>query len=74
MDSNMPGSLSGINVLRVLRHDPELKNTHVVIVSDNSPEDLARADVVKANAYITKLCRKQDLLDWYSSYKEIVTA
>jgi CheY-like chemotaxis protein len=32
LDINMPGSLSGINVLRVLRQDQELKDMHVVIL------------------------------------------
>ena len=69
LDISMPGSLSGIDVLRILRQDPEVKDTHVVIVSGHSPEDFAQADISMANAYITKPCCKQDLLDWYSSYK-----
>jgi CheY-like chemotaxis protein len=70
LDINMPGSLNGIDVLRVVRQDPELKDMHVVIVSGHAPEDFAQADLLMANAYITKPCCKQDLLDWYSSYKE----
>lgn len=69
LDISMPGSLSGIDVLRVLRQDPEVKDMHVVIVSGHPREDFAQADVLMANAYITKPCCKQDLLDWYSSYE-----
>jgi CheY-like chemotaxis protein len=69
LDINLPGALSGINVLRVLRQDPELKHTHVVIVSALSPQELAKADVLKADAYITKPFCKQDLLDWYAGYE-----
>ena len=74
LDISMPGTLSGINVLRVLRQDPELKHIHVVIVSGHRPEELAQSDVLKANAYITKPFSKQDLLAWYDGYKEIVAA
>ena len=69
LDINLPGALSGINVLRVLRPDPELKHTHVVSVSALSPQELAKADVLKADAYITKPFCKQDLLDWYAGYE-----
>ena len=69
LDITMPGALSGINVLRILRQDPELKDTHVVIVSALSPQELAKKDVLKADAYITKPFCKQDLLDWYAGYE-----
>lgn len=69
LDISLPGALSGINVLRVLRQDPELKHTHIVIVSALSPQELAKADVLKADAYITKPFCKQDLLDWYAVYE-----
>ena len=69
LDISLPGALSGINVLRVLRQDPELKHTHIVIVSALSPQELAKADVLKADAYITKPFCKQDLLDWYAEYE-----
>ena len=69
LDITMPGALSGINVLRILRQDPELKDTHVVIVSALSPQELAKADVLKADAYITKPFCKLDLLDWYAGYE-----
>jgi CheY-like chemotaxis protein len=69
LDISMPGVLNGINVLRVLRQDPELQDTHVVIVSGLSPQELAKADVLKADAYITKPFCKQDLLDWYAGYE-----
>ena len=68
LDISMPGVLNGINVLRVLRQDPELQDTHVVIVSGLSSQELAKADVLKADAYITKPFCKQDLLDWYAGY------
>ena len=69
LDISMPGALNGINVLRVLRQDPELQHTHVVIVSALSPQELAKADFLKADAYITKPFCKQDLLDWYAGYE-----
>jgi CheY-like chemotaxis protein len=68
LDIGMPGSLNGLNVLRVLRQDPELKQIHIVIVSGRSPQDLIESDTLKADAYISKPFSRQDLADWSASY------
>ena len=68
LDIGMPGSLSGLNVLRILRQDPELKQIHVVIVSGRSPRDLSESDALKADAYISKPFSRQDLADWFAAY------
>ena len=68
LDIGLPGSLSGIVVMRVLRLDPELNHIHIVVVSGREPEDIARSDVLKADAFITKPFSRQDLLDWYQAY------
>ncbi len=69
LDIGMPGSLNGLNVLRVLRQDPELKHIHVVFVSGRDPKDLSEADALKADAYITKPFSRQNVADWFANFK-----
>jgi len=65
----MPGTLSGINVLRILRQEAGFREIHVVIVSALHPHELQKSDVLLADAYITKPFSKQHLIDWYEQYK-----
>lgn len=69
LDIGLPGKLDGLAVLREMRRDPQLKKTQVVIVSGRNPRSLDEQDVLQADAYITKPFNRQDLQDWYQSYK-----
>ncbi|MCE5300644.1 MAG: response regulator [Spirochaetia bacterium] len=54
LDLNLPGR-SGMEVLEVIRKDPETCRTPVVILSSSDSEkDITRCYDLKANCYITK--------------------
>lgn len=54
LDLNLPG-LSGYEVLREIRRDPDLKAIPVIVLStSDSPHDVAQAYEGGANCYVTK--------------------
>ena len=54
LDLNLP-KMSGIEFLRELRHDPELKELHIIVLtSSNDPKDRAAAYQYDVDDYIVK--------------------
>lgn len=54
LDIKMP-KVDGLDVLRTLKEDPELKSIPVVMLtSSDRPEDIDRSYVLGANSYVTK--------------------
>jgi DNA-binding response OmpR family regulator len=61
LDVMMP-DLSGLDVLRHIRQDPQLKNIPVIVVSAKSlPSDIKNGLEAGANKYLTKPVAFQDL-------------
>lgn len=54
LDLNIPGK-SGLEILRLLRGDPQFETVPIVAVSSSeNPEDIQRVYGESANAYVTK--------------------
>lgn len=54
IDLNIPGR-SGLEILRLLRGDPQFESVPIVAVSSSeNPEDIQRVYEESANAYVTK--------------------
>lgn len=54
LDLNIPGK-SGLEILRLLREDPQFDTTPIVTVSSSeNPEDIRRVYDASANAYLRK--------------------
>jgi Response regulators consisting of a CheY-like receiver domain and a winged-helix DNA-binding domain len=54
LDLNIPGK-SGLEILRLLREDPQYDTVPIVTVSSSeNPEDIRRVYDASANAYLTK--------------------
>ena len=61
LDIRLPG-ISGWDVLRTIRDDPDLRDLPVVVLSAHaSPGSLVRAEQLGAHAYVTKPFSPDDL-------------
>ncbi|MGD0629315.1 MAG: response regulator [Terracidiphilus sp.] len=55
LDINMPGSANGVEVLRQLKADPQMRKTPVIMLSTtDDPREVARCYDLGCSVYITK--------------------
>lgn len=62
LDLNMPG-MSGFDLLKILKDDPELRNIPVVILStSDDPRDVSQAYSLHASSYMVKSVNFSDFV------------
>jgi len=63
LDLNLPG-IDGLEVLRTMKSDPDLKTVPVVVWSSNGREEkIAEAYAIGANSYLNKRMSPADLFE-----------
>ena len=63
MDINLPG-ISGLEALRILRHDPETRHIQVLAISANAtPQDIAKGKAAGFFSYLIKPFKIEEFLE-----------
>ncbi|MBU0589027.1 MAG: response regulator [Gammaproteobacteria bacterium] len=66
LDIMMPGLLDGLQVLQQIRHDPELKNTVVAMVTARGQKkDVEEGELQGADGYFIKPFSPLELVRWF---------
>jgi CheY-like chemotaxis protein len=64
LDINMPGGLSGLDVLQALKEDPAGRMTPVIMLTTtDDPRDIDRCYALGCNVYITKPVDPEHFID-----------
>lgn len=72
LDIVMPGSIDGFEVCEMIKSDPHLKGTYIILISGlNNPNNFYQAQRVGADGYLVKPFPLSKLVDIVKNYQQL---
>ncbi len=72
LDIVMPGSITGFQVCEMIKGEPELQDTYIILISGlSNPNNFYQAERLGADAYLVKPFPMSRLVEIVGNYQEL---